>query len=194
MLLQLPHLALKLIVLKGYLTGPTMDPNLNQLILATEYDPRSKSWVDDILRSYRQEFDYYKESNKTSYDLIIYRAREQLKLSEETIEFSTKVIEDINKKEKTTEKDELLIKVHRQIIYNALNTIDTTKNSLIDYEWDACLEKIVRRMLKALEYKYSQDNDLEYLQKGATWVRSYSRKARSTPIAEEEIKEDLSAW
>jgi len=194
MLLQLPHLALKIDCVKGVFISLTMDPQLNELIQATEYDPRSKYWVDDVVRSSNQQFNYYKESNSSTYDLVIYRAKKKIQLSEEIITYSTKVIEDINEKEKLTEKDELRIKIYREMIYNALNTIDTTKDSLIDYEWDACLEKIIRRMLNALEYKYSLDNNLEYLRKGVTWVRAYSFRARSKPIVEEDREPSLSAW
>jgi hypothetical protein len=169
----------------------------NDAILQTTAESKYQFLVEEILadKLCRGQHDIYKETNKSSYDIIVGKLQSRIDALRLTMKENRKVmdkiitdIENSNKKpdapgykkasaKELDEWNKLGMKLQEEFVECKYH-INAIKPGLDDLMFNQYIELGQRRTMRFLRNKYIEDGDKGFLEKGVTWAANYAAKHR----------------
>lgn len=198
----------------------TIDATITELVLATTASDKYADVVNNILRDKESGWtaDYYKSDGRSSLDPVIGRMQAEKKACDDAITENERLMCECDKNiqyarlPKTDPKykkatptevsrwDKQYVQAQEDMMHGA-NESDYLGEQIEVWSWNRYIEMGRMNRLKGLRDKYKEDGDLEFLQKGVTWVcanadhQSYDLFIKEVELVGDGVtSESLSAW
>jgi hypothetical protein len=183
--------------------------DIHEQIKATTPEPHYMYLADDIVRDYAQHGrQRLYEDKHNSCDVIVYQTQKQVDDASKDIETHTLNLQRIAAATDASRLDEkdpdykpLTKKQQKENDAAYATSIDALSEAkelfgfytpLLDkYKWFQYMENWQESHMRALKFRYWNDRNLDYLQRGVTWVTQENQRMRRYFMTDKEKADDI---